>query len=51
MDALFAKLRGKIDIELQFHQKAFELLGALDTLFAAAAAPAIDSVDTTGDDG
>ncbi|XP_074624441.1 U3 small nucleolar RNA-associated protein 15 homolog [Acropora palmata] len=35
VDHLFTTLRDKINREINFHQKGFELLGALDTLFAA----------------
>ena len=36
VDQLFTKLRNKIEVEINFQQKGFELLGVLDTLFAAA---------------
>jgi len=35
VDQLFTKLRNKIGGEIDFQQKGFELLGSLDTLFAA----------------
>lgn len=35
VDQLFTKLRNKIGAEMDFQQKGFELLGSLDTLFAA----------------
>ena len=35
VDHLFTKLRNKIGVEIDFQQKGFELLGSLDTLFAA----------------
>ena len=36
VDQLFTKLRNKIEVEIDFQQKGFELLGSLDTLFTAA---------------
>lgn len=36
VDQLFTKLRNKIGVEIHFQQKCFELLGSLETLFAAA---------------
>lgn len=35
VDQLFTKLRNKIGVEIEFQQKGLELLGSLDTLFAA----------------
>lgn len=35
VDQLFTKLRNKVEVEINFQQKGFELLGTLDTLFAA----------------
>ena len=39
VDQLFTKLRNKIEVEINFQQKGFELLGTLDTLFAASMSP------------
>ncbi|CAH3163190.1 unnamed protein product [Porites lobata] len=36
VDQLLMKLRNKLEVEINFHQKGFELLGTLDTLFATA---------------
>ncbi|XP_068694302.1 U3 small nucleolar RNA-associated protein 15 homolog [Montipora foliosa] len=43
IDNLLTKLRDRINVEIRFHQKGFELLGALDTLFAAAISPSTSS--------
>ena len=36
VDQLLMKLRNKLEVEINFHQKGFGLLGTLDTLFATA---------------
>jgi len=45
VDQLFTKLRNKIESEINFQQKGFELLGTLDTLFAAAMSSSTLSVN------
>lgn len=49
VDELLMKLKNKLELELSFQEKAFELLGTLDTLFAAASTSNVSITDTASD--